>query len=97
MSDDDRRTVRVRRSPRIGVFLLLGVLLGVLVAVAATLLSPADPRYSAGQVLGYLVLLAAPVGAVLGAGVAIALDALSTRRARTATAERATAEHRGDG
>lgn len=92
MSDEGRRTVRVRRSPRIGVFLVLGVLLGVLVAVVATLLTPADPRYSTGQVLGYLVLLVAPVGAVLGAGVAIALDALSSRRARTVTAERATGD-----
>ena len=96
MSGDDRRTVRVRRSPRIGVFLLLGVLLGVLVGVVAAVLTPPAPGYSTGQVLGYLVLLTAPVGAVLGAGVAITLDALSSRRARTATAERARGGDRGE-
>ena len=89
MSEGDRRTVRVRRSPRIGVLLALGVVLGVLAAVVITLLVPADSRYSTGQVLGYIVLLTAPAGAVLGGVVAIALDALGTRRARTATAERA--------
>jgi hypothetical protein len=89
MTDGDRVRVRVRRSPRIGVFLLLGVLLGVLAAVVATLLTPADSRYSTGQVLGYLVLLGAPIGAAVGAAVAIVLDAVGSRRARTATAERA--------
>lgn len=89
MSGGDRVRVRVRRSPRIGVFLLLGLLVGLLAAVVATVLTPADPQYSTGQVLGYLVLLGAPVGAALGAAVAIALDAVATRRARTGTAERA--------
>lgn len=96
MSDGDRRTVRVRRSPRIGVFLTLGIVLGVLAAVVITLLVPADSQYSTGQVLGYVVLLTAPVGAVLGGIVAVALDALATRRARTAIAERAGAQRHGE-
>ena len=88
MSVPDRRTVRVRRSPRIGVFLTLGVVIGVAVAVLVALLTPADGRYPTGQVLGFLALLGAPVGAVLGGLVAVALDAIASRRARVLEAER---------
>ncbi|MCU1472097.1 energy-coupling factor ABC transporter permease [Amnibacterium sp.] len=88
MSDPDRRSVRVRRSPKVGVFLALGVLLGVVVAVLVALLTPEDGRYPTTQVLGFLVLLCAPVGAALGGLVAIVLDAIATRRSRLLEAER---------
>ncbi|HET6825838.1 MAG TPA: hypothetical protein VFH64_07925 [Amnibacterium sp.] len=88
MSVPDRRTVRVRRSPRIGVFLTLGVLAGVVVAVLVALLTPADGRYPTGQVLGFLALICAPVGAALGGLVAVALDAVASRRTRVLEAER---------
>jgi MFS family permease len=88
----DRRTVRVRRSPRVGVFLAIGALLGLLIALVATLVTPAEPQYPTGQVLGYVALITIPVGAALGGLVAVVLDARATRRARTAVAERATTE-----
>lgn len=88
MSVPDRRAVRVRRSPRIGVFLTLGVLVGVVVAVLIALLTPADGQYPTTQVLGFLVLIFAPVGAALGGLVAVALDAIASRRARVLEAER---------
>ena len=88
MSAPDRRAVRVRRSPRIGVFLTLGVLVGGIVAVLITLLTPADGQYPTSQVLGFMVLICAPVGAALGGLVAVALDAIATRRARVLEAER---------
>jgi hypothetical protein len=88
MSVPDRHSVRVRRSPRIGVFLTLGVLIGVLVAALIALLTPADGQYPTSQVLGFLVLICAPVGAALGGLVAVALDAIASRRARVLEAER---------
>lgn len=88
MSLPDRHAVRVRRSPKIGVFLTLGVLIGVVVAVLIALLTPADGRYPTSQVLGFMVLICAPVGAALGGLVAVALDAVASRRARVLDAER---------
>lgn len=92
MSDPDRRTVRVRRSPKVGVFLALGVLLGVLAAVVIAVVTPDDGQYPTSQVLGFLVLLLAPIGAVVGGLVAVVLDAVATRRARVVEAERIPAD-----
>ncbi|HEV7624452.1 MAG TPA: potassium transporter Trk [Amnibacterium sp.] len=88
MSEPDRHAVRLRRSPKVGVFLTLGVLVGVVVAVVITLSTPADGQYPTGQVLGFLVLLCAPVGAALGGLAAVVLDGFATRRARVLEAER---------
>ena len=81
------REVRVRRGPKVGVFLVLGVLVGALAAVVLTLVTPPSRDYSTTQVLGFLVLILAPIGAMLAGLVAVVLDAASSRRARTATAE----------
>lgn len=88
MSVPDRRDVRVRRSPKIGVFLTLGVLMGAVVAALIALLTPPDGQYPTSQVLGFLVLICAPVGAALGGLVALALDAVASRRSRVLEAER---------
>jgi NhaP-type Na+/H+ or K+/H+ antiporter len=88
MSEPERHEVRVRRSPKVGVFLTVGVLLGVVVAVLITLLTPADGRYPTSQVLGFLVLLCAPIGAALAGLVAVLLDGIATRRSRVVEAER---------
>ena len=88
MSDPQRRTVRVRRSPRIGVFLLLGAALGVLVAIVAVNVTPDSGDISTGQAIGFLSLLLAPLGALLAGVVAIVLDRIAERRARTVEAER---------
>jgi hypothetical protein len=88
MSDPQRRTVRVRRSPRIGVFLLLGAAVGVLVAIVAVNVTPDGGDISTGQAIGFLSLLLAPLGALLAGVVAIVLDRIADRRARTVEAER---------
>jgi len=92
MSAPDRRAVRVRRSPKVGVFLILGVLVGVLAAVVVTLITPEDGQYPTSQVLGFLVLLLAPIGALLGGLLAVVLDGVATRRARVLEAERVRAD-----
>ncbi|MGN6743730.1 MAG: potassium transporter Trk [Amnibacterium sp.] len=78
----------MRRSPKVGVFLALGAVAGALAAVIITLATPQDGRYPIGQVLGFLLLLLVPVGAVLGGLLAVVLDAVATRRARVLEAER---------
>lgn len=92
MSDPDRRSVRVRRSPRIGVFLGLGAALGALVALIAVASTPTDPQLPTPQALGFLILVLAPVGALVGGAVALVLDARASRRSRTLEAERVRGE-----
>jgi len=78
----------VRRSPKVGVFLALGAVLGGVVALILIAISPADPQIPVPQALGFLVLLLAPVGALLGGAVALVVDAAGERRAREVQAER---------
>lgn len=84
----DRRSVRVRRSPKVPVFLVLGALAGALVGVVLTFTGVGDPRFSTAQVMGLLVLLCAPIGVVVGGLIAVVLDATSSRRSRLIEAER---------
>ena len=88
MSDSDRRPVRVRRAPKVSVFLGVGLLAGIVAALIIAVATPADGQYPTSQVLGFLVLLLAPIGAVVGGVVAVVLDAVATRRARILEAER---------
>lgn len=88
MSEPQRRSVRVRRSPKIGTFLLIGAVLGVLVAVVAVNVTPADATISTPQAIGFLALLLAPIGAALGAVVALIVDRVTERGARIVEAER---------
>ena len=89
MSDEGRQ-VRLRRGPRVGVFLVLGLVLGALVGLVVALAAPPSPQYPTSQVIGFLVLVFAPVGVVLAGLVAVVLDASSRRRARIVQAERET-------
>ncbi|MGN6219693.1 MAG: potassium transporter Trk [Microbacterium sp.] len=90
-SQDRIETVRVRRAPKISVFLILGALVGVFVAMILTFAfngtAEASPNtgmeYSQGQVFGFLVLICAPVGIALAGILALALD----RRSRKHTHE----------
>lgn len=88
MSEPQRRQVRVRRSPKIGVFLLLGAALGAIAAIIAVNATPADATMPKGQAIGFLILILAPLGALLGGVVALVLDRVSERRARVVDAER---------
>lgn len=87
---DERVTVRVRRSPKYGVFLVLGAAFGILVAVVLTfafhgsdLPSPnTNVEYTQVQVFGFVALLCAPIGVALGGVVALVLDRVVGRRTR---------------
>ena len=88
--DDRVETVRVRRAPKISVFLLVGAGLGILTALILTFAfsgtSDESPNtglvYSQGQVFGFLVLICVSAGVVVGGVVALILDRMSSRRAR---------------
>jgi hypothetical protein len=80
--------VRVRRSPKIGVFLGIGAVIGALVAIIAGNSQSADPSIPTSQAIGYLLLILAPLGAIVGGAIALVLDRISERRARTVEAER---------
>lgn len=89
MSDaphDDRPTeVRIRRAPKLGVFLALGAFAGALVTLIVTSQYKADPAVGYPATVGYFLLYGVPAGLVLGALVGLILDAVSRRRARTVT------------
>ncbi len=89
--EDHIETVRVRRAPKISVFLLVGAAVGVIVAMVLTFAFDGSTEqspntglvYSQGQVFGFLLLICIPVGLALAAFVALWFD----RRSRSHTRE----------
>lgn len=80
--------VTIRRAPKVGVFLVLGAVLGALVTLVLTSLFPADPAVGFAASYAYFCLFGVPAGVLLGGLVAIVLDAIATRRTRTVTVAR---------
>jgi surface polysaccharide O-acyltransferase-like enzyme len=88
--EDHIESVRVRRAPKISVFLLLGAVVGILVAMILTFAfngtGEASPNtgfeYSQGQVFGFLALVCVPVFLAIGGVVAVILDRRASRHAR---------------
>ncbi|MGD8195471.1 hypothetical protein ACEXQB_013350 [Herbiconiux sp. P18] len=79
--------VSVRRAPRYYRFMLVGLIVGVIVALVLTLSFPEQPDFSQLQVFGFIGLFLAAIFVALGALLAIVLDRVSRRRARTVAAE----------
>jgi NhaP-type Na+/H+ or K+/H+ antiporter len=92
----DSAEVRIRRAPRIPVFLVLGAVAGALVTLILTASFPADPTVGFGALFGYFAIYGVPAGVVLGALVALIVDRVSTRRARRVTMERTTVDRLPD-
>jgi len=80
--------VSIRRAPKVGVFLVLGAVLGLIVTLILTSLFKADPTVGFLASFAYFCLFGIPAGLLLGALVALVLDVVSTRRARTVTVAR---------
>lgn len=88
--------VRVRRAPRLPVFLVLGAVLGAIVTLVVTAtVGQVDPKVGFGSTYGYFCVFGVPAGIVVGALVGLVLDRRSQRRARVVTAERAQVETPG--
>lgn len=85
---DERTTVRVRRSPKLGRFAIAGGIFGVIVALILTFAFPDDSEFTAGQVFGFLALFCVVVFGTLGAVVALIVERSSRARAREVQADR---------
>ncbi|WP_394553317.1 hypothetical protein ACDF64_02940 [Agromyces sp. MMS24-JH15] len=83
----DDEAVKVRRAPRYANFMLLGGIVGVLVALVLTFAFPENEQFDRGQVFGFLLLGLGAVGVAIGAGVALAFDRALAKRAGAAIAE----------
>lgn len=90
MSEPDRTTVR--RAPKYGAFTIVGGMAGLIATLILTSLQPVDQSVGFAALFGYFALFGVPAGIALGAGVAILLDAISRRRAKTVEVEVETVE-----
>ncbi|WP_194397104.1 YtxH domain-containing protein [Microbacterium atlanticum] len=99
-SQDRVETLRVRRAPKISVFLIAGAALGVFVAMILTFAfdgtSQVSPNtgveYAQTQVFGFLALICAPIGIAIGALVALLLDRRSRRHTREVSVDHASVQ-----
>ncbi|WP_374009388.1 hypothetical protein [Leifsonia sp. LS-T14] len=80
--------VRVRRSPRYFRFMVTGAVIFAIVALVLTYSFPENPTYDRGSVFGFLLAIGVIVGVALGAVVALVLDRVTSRRARSVQADR---------
>lgn len=85
----------VRRVPRYGVFMALGALLGIVVALILTFTGSFEESdtgviYSTSQVLGFTLLLTIPIGVALGGVAAMLLERLTRRHDRVVAVDRET-------
>lgn len=81
MSKDKTETVKIRRAPKFIPFMLTGVLLGGILAIALSLLITTQEGKTAGfitQILVYCLGLGAGVGLVA----AVIFDAVTARRSK---------------
>lgn len=80
--------VTIRRAPKIPAFLVVGGAVGLIVTLILTSLFPADPSVGFGPLFAYFSLFGVTGGVLLGAVLAIILDRVSARRAKTVSVER---------
>ncbi|QEO09148.1 hypothetical protein [Protaetiibacter larvae] len=77
----------IRRAPKLGVFLVVGGVLGALVTLILTSLFPVDENVGFAALYGYFLVYGIPAGVLVGALIGLAFDRRSKRRARTVTVE----------
>ncbi|MBH0053060.1 hypothetical protein I6E74_02610 [Salinibacterium sp. SWN139] len=85
-------SVSIRRVPKYGAFMTVGGGVGAIVTFILTMSFPVDGSVGFGALFGYFSLFGIPAGVALGAVLALILDRVSSRRAKTATAEHETVE-----
>ncbi len=78
----DVQRARVRRAPKLGVFLLVGAALGALVTLILTSLFPADPNIGFAATYAYFLVYGIPLGLLVGGVLGLLLDRISLRRSR---------------
>lgn len=81
-------TVTVHRSPRYFSFMIVGAVLGAILALVLTVVFPENDRFGQSQVFGFLLLAGVVAGVALGSIVALILDRAIGRTTATAVADR---------
>lgn len=97
-STDSHETVEatVRRVPRYGVFMGIGVVLGIIAAGVLTMIGSYEPSqavdvvYPPSQVFGFALLWTVPVGLAVGGMAAIVLERIGRRHDRVVRVDRET-------
>ncbi len=84
----DETTVTVKRSPRIVNFIILGAVVGALVAVILTYAFPENPQFSRAQVLGFLLLACVAASVAIACIVALVLGRIVARNGPTVVVDR---------
>lgn len=95
---DSHQTVEatVRRVPRYGVLMGIGVVVGIIAAGILTWTGSFDESqtldvvYPAGQVFGFLLLWTVPIGIALGGVVGLILERIARRHDRVVRVDRET-------
>ena len=85
-SDDGETRVRIRRAPKFSVFVVLGAVVGIFVALILTASFPIDPTVGFGPIFGYFAIYGFVGGILLGCLVALIFDRVLSRRAKTVEA-----------
>ncbi|MFK4851034.1 potassium transporter Trk [Microbacterium sp. ZW T6_19] len=86
----------VRKVPRYGVFMGIGVVVGVIVAGVLTFAGSFEPSealnvvYPAGQVFGFLLLWTAPIGLALGGVAGLIAERFARRKDHVVRVQRET-------
>lgn len=85
--EPDVEEVTVRRAPKFPAFMIVGGGIGAIATLILTAMFPVDPSVGFAALFGYLAIFGITGGVVLGAVVAIILDRIATRRAKSLSAE----------
>jgi|GEM_PF-679352 len=88
----EQAEVRIRRAPKISVFLILGALVGFLGTLILTALQPVDPAIGFAALFGYFLIYGIPTGVVVGGVVGVIFEWTSHRTAKIVPAERLVTE-----
>ncbi|TFD80041.1 hypothetical protein [Cryobacterium fucosi] len=80
--------VSVRRSPRYLNFMILGAVVGALLALLLTVVFPANAEFAPSQVFGFLLLAGVVAGVAIGAVAAMVIDRVTGRSAATVVVDR---------
>lgn len=86
MSQSEQEVV-IRRSPRFLRFFVVGIILGIIIAMILTFAFPPSGEFTQLQVFGFLALICGIVGGTLGLVFALMLDRLWSQRTITTLAE----------
>ena len=86
MSQSEQEVV-IRRSPRFLRFFIVGIILGLIIAMILTFSFPANAQFTPIQVFGFLALICGIAGGTLGLVFALIFDRIWSQRTITTVAE----------